>query len=105
MNLQTADATTQQSGEPHVTLRDTDDKPPAQDDRLDRMLADQSVLPQTTQCLAVRRWDGTADGNGGLMASTDLEVRQFVHGEPDGPVKFHYPAAPMAEDFGLAVAP
>ena len=37
-----------------------------------------------------------------LMASTDPEVRQFVRGEPDGPVKFHYPAAPMAEDYGLA---
>jgi phospholipid/cholesterol/gamma-HCH transport system ATP-binding protein len=42
-----------------------------------------------------------------LMASTDPEVRQFVRGEPDGPVKFHYPAKPMAEDFGLwpGVAP
>lgn len=42
-----------------------------------------------------------------LMASTDPEVRQFVRGEPDGPVKFHYPAKPMAEDFGLSpgVAP
>ena len=40
-----------------------------------------------------------------LMASTDLEVRQFVRGEPDGPVKFHYPAPSMVEDFGLAVTP
>jgi phospholipid/cholesterol/gamma-HCH transport system ATP-binding protein len=40
-----------------------------------------------------------------LMASTDPEVRQFVRGEPDGPVKFHYPARPMAEDFGLGVLP
>lgn len=39
-----------------------------------------------------------------LMASTDPEVRQFVRGEPDGPVKFHYPAKPMAEDFGLGAA-
>ena len=37
-----------------------------------------------------------------LMNSTDPEVRQFVRGEPDGPVKFHYPAPPMAEDFGLS---
>ena len=37
-----------------------------------------------------------------LMASTEPEVRQFVRGEPDGPVKFHYPAPTMAEDFGLA---
>ena len=37
-----------------------------------------------------------------LMASTDPETRQFVRGEPDGPVKFHYPAPDMAADFGLA---
>ena len=36
-----------------------------------------------------------------LMASTDPETRQFVRGEPDGPVKFHYPAPEMAADFGL----
>ena len=40
-----------------------------------------------------------------LMASTDPEVRQFVRGEPDGPVKFHYPARPMAEDYSLGAAP
>ena len=40
-----------------------------------------------------------------LMASTDPEVRQFVRGEPDGPVKFHYPAPSMADDFGLAGTP
>jgi len=38
-----------------------------------------------------------------LMNSNDPEVRQFVRGEPDGPVKFHYPARPIAEDFGLRV--
>jgi phospholipid/cholesterol/gamma-HCH transport system ATP-binding protein len=37
-----------------------------------------------------------------LMASTDPETRQFVRGEPDGPVKFHYPAPTMAQDFGVA---
>jgi len=36
-----------------------------------------------------------------LMNSTDPETRQFVRGEPDGPVKFHYPAPPLAEDFGV----
>ena len=36
-----------------------------------------------------------------LMNSNDPETRQFVRGEPDGPVKFHYPALPLAEDFGL----
>ena len=40
-----------------------------------------------------------------LMASTDPEVRQFVRGEPDGPVKFHYPARSMTDDFGLGGAP
>jgi phospholipid/cholesterol/gamma-HCH transport system ATP-binding protein len=39
-----------------------------------------------------------------LMASTEPEVRQFVRGEPDGPVKFHYPARSVAEDFGPRVA-
>ena len=37
-----------------------------------------------------------------LMASDDPETRQFVRGEPDGPVKFHYPAPELAVDFGLA---
>ena len=38
-----------------------------------------------------------------LMASTDPETRQFVRGEPDGPVKFHYPARDIADDFGIQV--
>ena len=36
-----------------------------------------------------------------LMASSDPETRQFTRGEPDGPVKFHYPAPSLAEDFGV----
>jgi phospholipid/cholesterol/gamma-HCH transport system ATP-binding protein len=40
-----------------------------------------------------------------LMDSTDPEVRQFVRGEPDGPVKFHYPAPPLAQDLGLEPRP
>jgi phospholipid/cholesterol/gamma-HCH transport system ATP-binding protein len=36
-----------------------------------------------------------------LMDSRDPETRQFVRGEPDGPVKFHYPAQPLSDDFGL----
>jgi len=36
-----------------------------------------------------------------LQASTDPEVHQFIAGEPDGPIAFHYPARPMAADFGL----
>jgi phospholipid/cholesterol/gamma-HCH transport system ATP-binding protein len=37
-----------------------------------------------------------------LMSSTDPETRQFVHGEPDGPIKFDYPAPAIASDFGIA---
>jgi phospholipid/cholesterol/gamma-HCH transport system ATP-binding protein len=37
-----------------------------------------------------------------LMESTDPETRQFTRGEPDGPVKFHYPAPEIATDFGVA---
>jgi phospholipid/cholesterol/gamma-HCH transport system ATP-binding protein len=29
-------------------------------------------------------------------------VHQFVHGETDGPVPFHYPAKPYPQDVGLA---
>jgi phospholipid/cholesterol/gamma-HCH transport system ATP-binding protein len=36
-----------------------------------------------------------------LVESEDPEVRQFIRGEPDGPVRFHYPARPLAEDFGI----
>lgn len=64
------------------------------------------------ECMAISDWVVLL-ANGGrvvaqgtpveLMASTDPEVRQFVRGEPDGPVKFHYPASPMAQDFGLKV--
>jgi phospholipid/cholesterol/gamma-HCH transport system ATP-binding protein len=38
-----------------------------------------------------------------LMDSRDPETRQFVRGEPDGPVKFHYPAPEIAADFGVGV--
>jgi phospholipid/cholesterol/gamma-HCH transport system ATP-binding protein len=37
-----------------------------------------------------------------VRASTLPLVRQFVHGETDGPVPFHYPARPYAVDVGLA---
>ena len=41
---------------------------------------------------------GTSDE---LRESDDAEVRQFIRGEPDGPVRFHYPARPLAEDLGV----
>ncbi|MEO5676150.1 MAG: ABC transporter ATP-binding protein [Usitatibacter sp.] len=43
--------------------------------------------------------EGTPDE---VRASTDPFVRQFVHGETDGPVPFHYGARPYAQDVGLA---
>ncbi len=36
-----------------------------------------------------------------IKASIQPFVHQFVHGEPDGPVPFHYPARPYSEDLGL----
>ncbi|MFZ2989856.1 MAG: ABC transporter ATP-binding protein [Ideonella sp.] len=36
-----------------------------------------------------------------LSQSDDPEVRQFIRGEPDGPVRFHYPAVSLAQDLGL----
>ena len=36
-----------------------------------------------------------------MLASDDPFVHQFIHAEPDGPVPFHYPAAPLAGDLGL----
>ena len=37
-----------------------------------------------------------------LAESEEPEVRQFIRGEREGPVKFHYPAKPIAEDFGVS---
>jgi phospholipid/cholesterol/gamma-HCH transport system ATP-binding protein len=34
-----------------------------------------------------------------IKASNDPFVKQFVNGEPDGPVRFHYPAKPLVEEF------
>jgi len=36
-----------------------------------------------------------------LRVSDDAEVRQFILGEPDGPVRFHYPARALAEDLEI----
>ena len=33
-----------------------------------------------------------------LIESSDPFVHQFLHAEPDGPVRFHVPARPLAED-------
>lgn len=36
-----------------------------------------------------------------LRDSSDPFVRQFIDGAPDGPVAFHYPAPPLAQDLGV----
>lgn len=45
--------------------------------------------------------DGKVIGQGTpeeLLKSEEGWVKQFIHGLPDGPVPFHYPAAPYGED-------
>ena len=37
-----------------------------------------------------------------IMASKDPYVRQFLHAEPDGPVRFHFPGPTLEEDLKLA---
>lgn len=45
-------------------------------------------------------FQGTVDE---LRASTDPLVFQYVNQLPDGPVRFHYPAVSIDEDFGIAI--
>lgn len=39
-----------------------------------------------------------------MVGSSDAFVHQFLHAEPDGPVRFHFPAAPIAEQLELVPA-
>lgn len=46
--------------------------------------------------------DGGVIGEGTakqILGDQTARVKQFVHGETDGPVSFHYPAAPTQDDF------
>jgi phospholipid/cholesterol/gamma-HCH transport system ATP-binding protein len=36
-----------------------------------------------------------------MKASTHPFVQQFLHAQPDGPVRFHFPAKPFGEELGL----
>jgi phospholipid/cholesterol/gamma-HCH transport system ATP-binding protein len=36
------------------------------------------------------------------VESSDPFVHQFLHAEPDGPVRFHYPGKPLAQDLRLS---
>jgi phospholipid/cholesterol/gamma-HCH transport system ATP-binding protein len=40
-----------------------------------------------------------------MVVSADPFVRQFLHAQPDGPVRFHYPAKPIVSDLDLADSP
>ena len=47
--------------------------------------------------------DGVVAGEGTpdeMLASEDAYVRQFMHAKPDGPIAFHYPGRPIADDLG-----
>ena len=52
--------------------------------------------------------DGVIVGKGTpaeLAASSDPYVHQFLHAEPDGPVRFHFPGPSLEEDLGLGPKP
>jgi phospholipid/cholesterol/gamma-HCH transport system ATP-binding protein len=52
--------------------------------------------------------DGVVVGEGTpeeMLASRDEVVHQFMHAEPDGPIKFHYPGRAIAGDLGFAAQP
>jgi phospholipid/cholesterol/gamma-HCH transport system ATP-binding protein len=40
-----------------------------------------------------------------MVESADPFVRQFLHAQPDGPVRFHFPTRPIAEQIDLAARP
>jgi phospholipid/cholesterol/gamma-HCH transport system ATP-binding protein len=42
--------------------------------------------------------EGTPDQ---VLASEDPFLKQFLHALPDGPIQFHYPAKPIAEQVGV----
>jgi phospholipid/cholesterol/gamma-HCH transport system ATP-binding protein len=52
--------------------------------------------------------DGVIAGHGptaAMVESQDPFVHQFLHAQPDGPVRFHFPAASFRDELGLAPAP
>ncbi len=58
-------------------------------------IADQVIVLANGKIAA----QGTPDA---VRESTDPLVHQFVHALPDGPVRFHYPAKTVLDDFGVA---
>lgn len=59
-------------------------------------IADQVIVLANGRIAA----QGTPDE---VRQSSDPLVHQFVSAAPDGPVRFHYPAAEAAQDFGVQV--
>jgi phospholipid/cholesterol/gamma-HCH transport system ATP-binding protein len=57
-----------------------------------------AASPTGAQCIA----QGTPEE---LRQSEDPFVRQFLDGQVDGPVRFHYPAPPIAQTLGLGGKP
>jgi phospholipid/cholesterol/gamma-HCH transport system ATP-binding protein len=58
------------------------------------LIADHVVLLANGRAVA----QGSPDE---MRASPDPLVKQFVHAEPDGPVRFHHPAMDAGQDFGV----
>jgi phospholipid/cholesterol/gamma-HCH transport system ATP-binding protein len=68
------------------------------------------ISHDVAKCMAISDWVVLMSAGGRIvtqgtpaevMNSTDPEVRQFVHGDPDGPLKFHYPAPAKAVDYRI----
>ena len=68
------------------------------------------VSHDVQECFAIANYAFLMSSGGRVVAhgtpdqlrdSDDAEVRQFIRGEPDGPVRFHYPARALAEDLGM----
>ena len=52
--------------------------------------------------------EGTIVGHGPtkeMLESRDPFVRQFLHAEPDGPVRYHFPARPIQDELGMVPPP
>ncbi len=60
-----------------------------------------SASPTTSTC-SRRRRIVAGERPTRCAASDDANVRQFLDGSIDGPVAFHYQAAPLAEDLGVS---
>ena len=59
----------------------------------------EDVLQVADYCYLISQGKVMAHGTPEALRADDSPwVRQFMRGEPDGPVQFHYPASTYAED-------